>query len=368
MIVEIQGQLYKIRTKKEILSENFQLILSKAYHSRSKNRCVSCNVDMYISKVENRYYLKSYPKKAGEHKENCVFYKNGIENFISEENIEINIKSEAILFKTTPTQKTTDIQVINKAERKIKNFNHLIFILLDEAYAKAFNIVNKGKKRLSGEIVNPETELVGYFLKKELENLKIKGKTIKEILKEKQVFFKTGEILSSNKRQDKSYRYFDGMKSWIIPEYVWEQAVNIAKIYTNIISPPYFYLRLSGKRKVYRFFILPVASEKIFIPVESDLERKVANKILKKDYGIYKPMTTLHTKQILTKQIAKDYFRFVPPDIRPDFFVFKKDKIGIIEVVDKNNLKIDKYRERLEYKESCYSRLPSYFEYIRIQA
>ncbi|WP_457641331.1 hypothetical protein [Persephonella sp.] len=378
-MIIINGKKYYLKTKRELFTDEFQEILRKSYRrkERTGNRYVekifcACRARLYTAHLnkKNLYVLRTYPKETGRHRPSCIFHKDNADTFIEDSN-EIVIASENLLFKTgsiiknTKSSKTKPVK--NGEYKEILGFNHLIFLLIDEAYSLVFNYTNKGTNRLSGNIKNVPTKEFIRFFKKIVHETKIKnGGTIEMALKKNNAFLYI-DILTEYEEEENFIRYKTINKDEYIhlPKKIWDKAVRFAKIYNSVISPPYLLLKISKNRKTIRFFIMPVANTDTFIPVESNKERIIANKLVEDYKAIYKPLTTTSIKRVLTKDIAREFYKAVSPDTRPDFFVFKKNNIEVIEVVDENN-RDPEYLERLKEKEAEYKKLSTLFFYRRL--
>ena len=372
---------YEIVSKKEIFSPQFQEILLKSYKRKEKfpgSEYIHCScrdhrgkyVILHTKKYGNKISLATNKGMSAFHSFECPFNTNGIESFVKEENGEIELSSANILFLTEKQNKDKSSKTYeydknkDKASRNIKSFNHLVYILMDNAYSFAFNVKNKSKDRLSGKMKNVTlTEFIKMFYKLFM-NTKFKnGQTISDALKKRGAKIRIGVIdYVDTKNKDLIY-YREDNKTFKIPKDIWDKANRYIKKGKYYTAPPYFYLKLINRdKKILRLWLYPIANKNIFIPVESNHERNFIRKYL--NSPIYKPLSTSNIKVILTKEIAKQFYSSCRADTRPDFFIFEKGKIKIIEVSPISMQKNSYYKQNLQRKINEYSNLGDIFEFF----
>ncbi|WP_029523567.1 hypothetical protein [Persephonella sp. KM09-Lau-8] len=373
-MLTIDGKSYEIQTKKELESPVFQKILSVSYWRKKKKGIpvdIHCgcktsggsHIPLYIIRLKSNghYYLRTQGGYSRYHEEDCVFSPEGPDSFVKEEDGRIELKSFRLLLDA-------------KSRKATRIINHFLFVLADISYAESFVELNKGRSRISGSILNPFVSFFEEIFRKNLKKTKISsGTAIGNLLVRKNVGVKIDVVTHLYKKdKNSSYYYYrtvkNGNKEFFIPKDILYAGNGNVKLRGNFIKPPYLLIKIYSQRekKVYRFFLLPIADRKHFIPVESQKERDFIQGLLKDKVGLYKPMTTLTMGEILGLRLSDKFSKVSLPDARPDVFVFREGKIEVIEIVDSNVLKTDMaYKKRLEKKEEAYKKLPEPFVYSR---
>ena len=403
-ILRIRGRNYKLYSKRDLKTEKWQEILkddhTKKMHPdprvRKKFRqvnsskygriikCVLCNVPMHTAyKKELGYYLVTRRGHKIRHRWDCIFFDDSYDSIYDKDG-NLSLKSSFITFgkpRDIPIPKSHFRPYYIKMDREdeeslreINRFSQFMRNIIDQAYAASFNFLNKGKDRLSGDLVVPE---MSYYLRVFRDILfatpiRKPKTTFGEYRKEKGFSVKAGILESYMKvgEDSKWVEYKDLNESFTrkVPVWMWEYGAGATKIYNNTIPPPYLYVKIYKGREIYRFYLFPVAISSHFIPVESDLERQfLSNLFLEYGVAVYKPLTVYYINRVLTSGYAKIFYSKVDIPDRPDAFVFYPDKIQVLEIANKGNMKGNfDYKQNLERKEKGYKALPYPFEYQRI--
>ncbi len=362
--LKIGSKIFTLKAKEEIQNSQFQKILNTAKESNQEVYCLCSNVKMQIKKLNNKFYLSSYPKRKKQHSILCEFY-GSISDFYEKEQNKIII-SDLNLF-LIPKNKDLKTPTSNREIQKGIKFSSLILNLLDISYAEAFNLKNKGKDRISGDLKNPELNLFFKIFVKNFINLKMKnGYDFYGTFKNKGLTFKVGKVYWVGDDFIKTKTYFkDQYKTEIvgIKKDVLENALKNVQIFQNKISPPYFFFLIKKKRTVQRLFLYPIVESDYFLPVESEFEREKIKRF-SDFYCVYKPILTNSIDAVLTKKYSSIYNKLNDLIPRPDLFVFAKGKICVVEILGMVNN--EKYVERAKEKEKFYKNLEKPFKYGRL--
>ena len=364
LIIKVDSKNYIFKAKEEIQNQKFQEVLKKAKENNLQIFCQCNNVRMQVKKINDKFYLSSYPNRKKQHSIFCDF-SGSIYDFYKKEEDKI-VLSNLNLFLETSNSSSKEGTSSKEIQKTVK-FYSLILNLLDSSYAQSFNFKNKGKDRISGDLENPELELVFKNFIKNFINLKLKnGYDFYETFKEKGLSFKLGKVYQIGENFIKTKTYFKGnfqTEVVKIKENILENALKNVQIFENKINPPYFFFLIKKKRTVQRLFLYPIVDSEYFLPVESELEREKVKKFAEK-YPVYKSILTNSINSVLTKKYSSIYNRDNDIIPRPDLFVFTENEIVIVEIVGMKNDK--KYLQRVKEKEVFYKNLPKPFKYGRI--
>jgi hypothetical protein len=361
--VRIGSEIFRFRVKEELQNPQFQKVLKTAKENHLDVFCLCNDVKMQIKRLNDRFYLSSFPNRKKHHSIFCEFYGLAYDFYKKEKDKIIILNINLFL---NSNKKAPQKSFLNKEIKKFIRFSSLILNLLDKSYSEAFNFKNRGKDRTSGNLQNPEFKLVLKIFVRNFINLKMRnGYDFYKTFKEVGLNFKVGKVYYYGEDFIKTKTYFkDEYKTETIKikEDILKKALKNTQIFKNKITTPYFFFLVKKKRTVQRLFLYPVVESDYFLPIESEFEREKVKKFSEK-YCVYKPILVDSINLILTKKYSKIYNKnnnLVP---RPDLFVFTKDEIVIVEIAGMEN---DDYIQRLIEKEQFYKSLEKPFKYGRL--
>lgn len=358
--------------------------LSIAYDQRKQVICHCAFVPMYVKKYGRVYKIASYPYRANEHKENCIFSDNV--SYYAEDGRYYLGSINLLTYSDEPSKKKVILEEREQYAAKnssvhlelpdeqdeerykiYKSFSNLMYDIVSDAYTWGFNFVNKGVSRSeSTKLKNPTLPLVSNKVMEILTNdIVLPGKQdVKHVIDSYMLHLYCGVILDYE-IEDKYVICRSFGTKFYIDIRLWEQASKMLfiKSYKNIIQPPYFYVSLRRENRVIKFWMLPIANSSYFAPVDSNLERSEINALMNDGKVLFKPL--LCNDYLTIFRMAYDKLKpLIKAAARPDIILFDDNKIKIIEVVDSGVLdKDDIYRRRLEQKKEYYASLTDPFCY-----
>ncbi len=362
--LKIGSKNYIFRLKDELHNSEFQKILQTAKEKDLPVFCQCNNVKMKIKKTKNRFYISSYPNRKKQHSIFCEFY-GSINDFYLIEKEKILI-SDFNLFLSS-TQSYSKVENKSKETKKLLKFSGLVLNLLDNSYASAFNFVNKGKDRISGNLQNPDIKTVFKIFIKKFINIKMKNTDdFYKSFKDRGFSFKLGKVYQVGNDFIKTKTYYKGgfyTETIKIKSTILEKSLQNVQIFKNKIQSPYFFFLVKRKRTVQRLFIYPIVDSEYFLPVESEFEREKVKEFAD-FYCVYKPLLINSINNVLTKKYSLIYNKFNDVVPRPDLFVFTKGEIVVVEILGMENR--EDYIKRVKEKERFYKNLEKPFRYGKI--
>lgn len=359
---------YYITSKEELKSAFFQNIFDKIRYKREEtkeSRVVKCgcindkNIWLSPTKKGNFLYLKTF-RNSPNHNEECIFYDKNREFY--EEDKGYNLK----IFEETKPKKYNEKlneygETLTETSKRVTFYSFCID-WIKKANIFSFNLVNKDSNFYL-QNYNYKT-FISCFKKVDL-HIRDKENTISyDNLSDLGIYCSFGIINNID------YNFSDFDKEKIVEIVnnkdktikVTQRRLFIAmkniKNYSNYKQPPYFYIAIINKYGVaVRLYLMPILYQNDYITfVESNFERKYAQMLLDNKKVFLKPLADEYS--YLKRSKAPDIDNFTGH--RPDFFIFDKNKISIIEVCGYKNDK--NYMQELQEKEQEYSDIISHYK------
>lgn len=348
-VIEIAGKSYPLFNKAELRKRELQDALKYAYENKDKTNCICRCTDnsahplLYAVKKRNDYfYIAKFATHKSGHAKSCIYH---AENKYEDD---LGCFSSNIFKEPNASDKRPPKSNERTEQKKQNTFIKLCLSLISQTSLFAFHATNKGVN-LREELCIPTRDDFFRFLWMKINkdtNFMSSGQTIAQSIPSghkilcgiiNQPLFdnetQDGEelLIKLPVKQKKGFIDFNlkikGKRYKLSRKHIINWGV--------LISPPYFFIAVTDPHnQVIRLFIYPLYAENgKLIFVESHPERLFCQRLIKQNLAFIKPIVGNefgHLKRsLLTYNGSPASLNMV---YRPDFIVFRKQDISIVEV------------------------------------
>lgn len=380
-----KDNIYFINTKSDLQSETMQRILSVNHSLKITNKTIRCGCvgddgsPLYLANKKapktNQYYLSLYPNSFA-HSSECCFCKEN-ELFMDTNDGVSEYNSKIFLEVDTSNNKSTLKGDLNVEKAKANTFVSFCLDLITMTMKDTYKEISKKDDK------KYDFSLFCKKYKRNLLNMKIKGnKNIYDIMNSNEGYYFSNGIIESpfdnnvtnrlSENIEVSNDELETLTTIELRSIYWNNVNNCynlsspklysielrrlllsfknVQIFKNHIQPPYFYNLVMYYGKIVRLHIYPIyfsETENVITFVESDYERKYAQKLHTENVEFIKPINGFEFDELYPKY---PHFKF-----RPDFILLNSSNTTIVEVSGFE--KDETYQKHLLVKEKYYNYL-----------